>query len=120
MRHAPAQWIANPDFKDLAAEKAPEQHFAYRAKAMLDKPVRDATLYAACQDTVSAWVNGIQVLLANPLPPYKQMPWKKYVRADVARQLSQGANSISLECVHYVANPNGMASNDAPPLIATL
>ncbi len=120
MRHAPAQWIASPEFKELAAEKAPEQHFAYRATATLDKPVRDATLYATCQDTVSAWVNGTQVLLADPLPPYKQMPWKKYVHFSVAKQLSKGANSIALECVHYVENPNGMATNDAPPLSATL
>jgi alpha-L-rhamnosidase len=120
VRHAPAQWIASPQFKELTAEKAPEQHFAYRGKATLDKPVRNATLYATCQDTVSAWVNGTQVLLADPLPPYKQMPWKKYVHFSVAKQLSKGDNSIALECVHYVENPNGMATNDAPPLSATI
>jgi alpha-L-rhamnosidase len=120
VRHAPAQWIASPEFKELAAEKAPEQHFAYRATATLDKPVRDATLFATCEDTVSAWVNGTQVLLADPLPPYKQMPWKKYVHFNVAKQLSNGVNSIALECVHYVVNPNGMATSDAPPLSATL
>jgi alpha-L-rhamnosidase len=120
VRHANAQWIASPEFKELAAEKATEQHFAYRATTTLDKPVRDATLYATCQDTVSAWVDGTQVLLADPLPPYKQMPWKKYVRFNVARQLRMGTNSIALDCVHYVENPNGMATNDAPPLSATL
>ena len=120
VRHAPAEWIASPDYKELAAEKAPEQHFAYRATVNLDKPVRSATLYAACQDTVSAWVNGIQVLLADHLPPYKQMPWKKYVRASVAKQLNTGPNTMAVECVHYVANPNGMATSDAPPLNATL
>jgi alpha-L-rhamnosidase len=120
VRHASAQWIASPAFKELAAEKAPEQHFAYRAAATFDKPVRNATLYATCQDTVSAWVNGTQVLLADPLPPYKQMPWKKYVSFDVAKRLRTGSNSIALECVHYVENPNGMATNDAPPLSATI
>jgi alpha-L-rhamnosidase len=120
VRHAPAEWIASPDFKELAADKGPEQHFGYRATTNLDKPVRSAALYAACQDTVSAWVNGTQVLLAGPLPPYKQMPWKKYVRANVTRQLTSGANSVVLDCVHYVVNPNGMATNEAPPLSATL
>src|SRR5215469_13145526 len=120
VRHAPAEWIANPEFKELAKEKATEQHFAYRGKTNLDKPVRSAALYAACQNTVSAWVNGTQVLLADPLPPYKQMPWKKYVRANVTRQLTSGANSVVLDCVHYVVNPNGMATNEAPPLSATL
>src|SRR6266700_91941 len=68
VRRAKAQWIASPEFKELAADKGPEQHFAYRGMAKLDKPVRSATLYATCQDTVSAWVNGVQVLLADPLP----------------------------------------------------
>ncbi|HEY1984547.1 MAG TPA: family 78 glycoside hydrolase catalytic domain [Terracidiphilus sp.] len=120
VRHAPAQWIANPDTKALYAEKANEQHFAYRTAVKLDKPVRSATLFAACQDTVGAWVNGSQMLKADALPPYKQMPWKKYVRADVAKQLAAGENSVALDCVHYVVNPNGMATNDAPPLSATL
>ena len=57
---------------------------------------------------------------ADPLPPYKQMPWKKYVRVDVEKQLTNGANELALECLHYVVNPNGMATADAPPLSATL
>ena len=120
VRHAKAQWIVSPEFKDLAAEKSPEQHFAFRGMATLSKPVRNATLYATCQDTVSAWVNGVQVLLADPLPPYKQMPWKKYVSASVGKQLGNGANAVAIDCVHYVVNPNGMAANEAPPLSATL
>ncbi len=120
VRHAKAQWVVSPEFKELAAEKGAEQHFAFRGMAALDKPVRSATLYATCQDTVSAWVNGIQVLLADPLPPYKQMPWKKYVTATVGKQLNAGANAVALDCVHYVVNPNGMATGEAPPLNATL
>ncbi len=120
VRHAPAAWIVNPDAKALAAEKGTEERFAYRASVVLDKPVRNAALYATAQDTVSAWVNGERVLAAGPLPPYKQMPWKKFVRAEVSGELKAGANSIAIEALHYVANPNGMATEDAPPLIATL
>jgi alpha-L-rhamnosidase len=120
VRKANAAWIASPDAQTLASEKLPEQHFAYRAATTIDGAVRSATLYATCEDTVSAWVNGAQVLNANPLPPYKQMPWKKYVRADVTKQLTNGTNSLALECVHYVVNPNGMATQEAPPLSATL
>ena len=120
VRKGPAEWIANSDFKTLAVEKTPEQRFAYRSVVKLDKTVLHAALFAACEDTVSAWVNGNEVLKADPLPPYKQMPWKKYVRADVARQLSEGANELALECLHYNVNPNGMAGGDAPPLSATL
>ena len=120
VRHAPAHWIANLDAKAVAAEKGSEQRFAYRASVTVTKPVRRATLYATGQDTVSAWVNGMQVLAGDPLPAWKQMPWKKLVRADVAGKLAVGANSLAIETVHYVANPNGMATEDAPPVIATL
>ncbi len=120
VRHAPAHWIANPDAKAVAAEKGSEQRFAYRASVAVTKPVLRALLYATGQDTVSAWVNGAQVLAGDPLPAWKQMPWKKFVRADVAGKLAVGANSLAIETVHYVANPNGMATEDAPPVIATL
>jgi len=120
VRKAPAAWIANPDAKALAEEKGTEQHFAYRQTVTLAKPVRHAALYATGEDTVAAWVNGAQVLKADPFPAWKQMPWKKYVRADVTGQLSGGANSIAIEAVHYVANPNGMATGAAPQMNATL
>ena len=120
VRHAPAQWITSPDAKALSAEKADEQHLAYRTTVMLAKPVRRAALFAAGRDTVSAWVNGAQVLKAQPLLPSKQMPWKKYLRADVTGQLTAGANLLAIESVHYVVNPSGMATEDAPPVNATL
>jgi alpha-L-rhamnosidase len=120
VRHAPSAWITSPHAKALAAEKKDQQRIAYRQVVTLAKPVKSATLYATGQDTVSAWVNGAQVLTANPFPPYKQMPWKKFVRADVTKNLAEGGNAIAIEALHYVANPNGMASDDPPPMIATL
>ena len=120
VRHAHSVWVTSPDAKSLAAEKHDEQDFAYRHAVTLAKPVKSAALYAAGFDTVSAWINGAQVLAADPFPPYKQMPWKKFVRADVTGKLSQGANTIAVEVVHYVANPNGMASDNPPPMMATL
>jgi alpha-L-rhamnosidase len=115
VRHAPAAWIASPDAKSLATEKSPEQHFAYRQTVSLSKPVTAAALYATGQDTVSAWVNGAQVLTADPLPAWKQLPWKKFVRGDATGKLTQGANTIAIETVHYGTEPD-----DAPPMIATL
>jgi alpha-L-rhamnosidase len=119
VRHAPAQWIANPDAKTPAAGRD-EQRFDYRKTINLAQPVKFAALFATGQDTVSAWVNGAQVLTEDPLPPWKQMPWKKFVRADVTKQLNAGANILAIEALHYVVNPNGMATDDAPPMIATL
>jgi alpha-L-rhamnosidase len=115
-RNAPADWIASPDAQALAAEKSTEQRFAYRATVTLAQPVRRAVLYATGQDTVSAWIDGAPVLQAEKYPPYRQMPWKKFVRADVAAKLNSGANSIAIESVHY----GGAATEDAPPMIASL
>jgi len=119
VRHAAAQWIANPDAKTPAAGRD-EQRFDYRTTITLPQTVKFAALFATGQDTVSAWVNGAQVLTEDPLPPWKQMPWKKFVRGEVTQQLTPGANTISVEALHYVVNPNGMATDDAPPMIATL
>ncbi len=120
VRHAPADWIANPDAKSPAIAKDAEQRFAYRTTITFPQAVKFAALYATGQDTVAAWVNGAQALTENPLPPYKQMPWKKFVRADVTAQLTAGKNALAIEVLHYVVNPNGMATDDAPPMIATL
>ncbi len=120
VRHAPAKWIANPDAKLRQTEKKGEQHFAYRTTVTLAKPIESAVLYATGQDTVSAWINGAQVMAAEPMPAWNQMPWKTFARAEVTGKLSEGANSIAIEAVHYGVNPNGMATADAPPMMATL
>ncbi|MGB6686922.1 MAG: family 78 glycoside hydrolase catalytic domain [Terracidiphilus sp.] len=120
VRHAAAEWIANPDAKSASTERHGEQRFAYRRTVTLAKPVRSATLYATAEDTVSAWINGTEVMTADPLPPWKQMPWKKYVRADVKTQLAAGANTIAVESIHYGVSPNGAAIEEAPPVSATL
>jgi alpha-L-rhamnosidase len=120
VRHAPAAWIASPGAKALAAEKGTEQRTAYRQTITLDKAVKSAALYATGRDTVSAWVNGAQLLTAAPFPPYKQMPWKKFVRADATTALTQGSNSIAIETLHYVTDPAGAVDEDAPPMVATL
>lgn len=120
LRHADAVWITSPDAKSLAAEKGPEERFAYRTSVTLTKPVRFAEIFATGQDTVSAWINGGQVLKAAPLPPWSQMPWKKFVHSDVTGKVEQSANTIAVEAVHYTANPNGMVEAEAPPMMATL
>lgn len=120
VRGAGAQWVCSPDSHSIAAEKAPEQHFAFRTAVKLNKPVVRAVLYATGQDTVSAWVNGKQVLSPDRLPAWKQMPWKKFVHADVTSQISRGDNKIAIESLHYVVNPNGTAEDEFPPMIATL
>ncbi|MGD0737195.1 MAG: family 78 glycoside hydrolase catalytic domain [Terracidiphilus sp.] len=125
VRHAQAGWITNRDAKELAAQDAAGQDAAgqrvdYRKTVTLEKAVKSAALYAAGQDTVAAWVNGAEVLTARPFPAWRQMPWKKFVRADVTDKLSAGANTIAIETVHYLDNPNHPVTPDATPMIATL
>jgi len=119
VRAAKAAWITVPDVAALGVETA-EEHVAYRTTIKVDKPVKRAVLYATGQDTVSAWVDGRQLLKADPLPAWKQMPWKKFVRAEVTGGLPSGASTIAIEAVHYVVNPNGKPVVDATPMIATL
>ncbi|HUN86469.1 MAG TPA: family 78 glycoside hydrolase catalytic domain [Terracidiphilus sp.] len=119
VRHAPAAWITSADAATLAADKSKEERVAYRTTIELPKSVRHATLYATGEDTVSGWINGAQVLEENPLPPYGQMPWKKFVSADVTAKVTGGANSIAIETLRYVPNPSG-EPEEAPPMIATL
>jgi alpha-L-rhamnosidase len=120
VRHAQAAWITYPDAEALGAEKGTERRVEYRQTVALTKPVKSAALYGTGRDTVSAWVNGAQVLTAQPFPAWKQMPWKKFVRAEVTERLNAGANTIAVETVHYGVNPNGKAEADTPPMIATL
>ena len=117
VRKAPARWIASPDAQGVMAGKQMPAKFEYRAAVRIEKAVKSATLYATGQDTVGAWVNGAQVLEASAFPAWHQMPWKKFVRADVTGKFAEGDNTLALESVTYVVRRNG---TDAPPVIATL
>ncbi len=120
VRVAGAQWITTSQGAELAAIKATEQHIDYRLSFHLDKPGRRAILFVTGQDVASAWINGAQVATGAPLPPWKQLPWKKAVRIDVTGHLHSGANTLAIEITHYVANPNGMAGKETPPMSAAL
>ena len=123
VRHAPAAWITYPDqfpmpaVQALPKGKPAEQHVAFRQSVTLNKPVHSATLYATGQDTVSAWINGAQILTASPYPPWRQFPWKKFVSADATSALTTGPNTIAIEQVHYLQSNEKAASL---PMIATL
>lgn len=120
VRQANAQWVTTPDASELAAIKQSEQHLAYRLPVSIEKPVRSAYLFVTGEDVASAWINGTKVATGAPLPPWKQLPWKKYVRVDVASELKAGSNLLAVEVTHYIVNPNGMATSEAPPMSATL
>ncbi|MGB6827421.1 MAG: family 78 glycoside hydrolase catalytic domain, partial [Terracidiphilus sp.] len=120
VRNATADWIASPDAGLLASDHGNEQQFAYRTTVNLAKPIKSAALYATGQESAAAWINGAQVMQEVPLPPYKHTPWKKFVRADVTAKLTQGANTLAIELLHYRDNADGSEETAAPPIIATL
>lgn len=120
VRNASAVWIESPGEISPSSQKSTELHSAYRAEIQLGKPIRHAFLYATGQDTVSAWVNSARVMTALKLPPWMQMPWKKFVRVEVTSSLHPGSNELAVETVHYGVDPNGMATENRPPMIATL
>lgn len=123
VRAANASWIATPEGAELAEasanSKATEEHIAYRFPFLLDKPVRQAFLFVTGQEAASAWLNGAQVATGEPLPHWKQLPWKKYGQIDVTPQARPGQNTLAVQITHYILNP-GTASRDTPPMSATL
>ena len=118
VRQAPAQWIASPEAAALGKEKSFPEQFAYRTVIHVDKAVKAAALFATAEDTAAAWINGEQVQEATPFPAWHQMPWKKFVRADVTGKLKNGDNTVALASVLYTGSARGPAPE--PPTIATL
>ena len=120
VRKAGAEWITTPEGTELNAAKGTEQKVAYRLRFKGDKSAKHAYLYMTGQDVASAWVNGEQVATGAPLPGWKQLPWKKYVKIDVTKQVHDGDNLLAIETTHYLVNPNGMASKETPAMSAAM
>jgi alpha-L-rhamnosidase len=120
IRKAGATWLTTPDGTELNSVKTDAQHVAFRLNFRLAQSVTHAYLYATGQDVASAWINGEQVATGAVLPPWKQLPWKKYVKTDISTKLKQGDNMLALDIIHYVVNPNGMAGKDTPAMSATI
>jgi alpha-L-rhamnosidase len=99
IREAGAIWITNAVVPNYMTRGDTNHDFRFAFPLL--KSVKRAVLYATGQDTVAAWVNGTQVLEAQRLTPWKQMPWKSYVSKDVTAQLHQGQNLIAIGITHY-------------------
>jgi len=101
IRESGALWITNDGGTD--AKGSDTQH-DFRYEFTLPFAVRSAHLYVTGKDTASAWMNGKQVLAAEPLPPWKQTPWKSYREVDVTPQLQQGSNLLAVEVTLYATS----------------
>jgi alpha-L-rhamnosidase len=120
VRTAGAQWVASPDGSQFPKVATDQHRIAYRMPFSIGQQVKHAALYVTGQDVASAWVNGTQVATGAVLPPWHQLPWKKYVRIDITPQIKTGANLLAIEVTHYIVNSNGFAAVDNAPMSATL
>src|ERR1700730_9878811 len=90
VRESGAEWITNDDTD--APKGADKAAHDFRLRFDVAKPVRRASLYVTGQDSAAAWINGKQVVAADPLPPWKQMPWKTYMIRDISKDVKAGGN----------------------------
>lgn len=106
LREANAEWITNAetDSGSISGDTHHDFRFGFEVKGDVRRaPARPvlALLYATGRDSVAAWVNGKQVLQSQPLPPWKQMPWKTYSVQDISKELQDGKNLLAIEVVRY-------------------
>ena len=119
VREAGARWISNPEAN--VPELSSDTHHNFRFWFEPAKGVRRAVLYVTGRDTVAAWLNGKQVLQAEPLPPWKQMPWKTYRVVDVTAAVESGKNLLAIDAIHYASERRPAVSDDSQtPMSATL
>jgi alpha-L-rhamnosidase len=119
VREAGASWISNAETK--APDLPADTHHDFRFRFETSQGARRATLYVTGRDTVSAWLNGKQILEAQPLPPWKQMAWKTYSVKDITLAVEAGKNLLAIDVVHYAGEPRrGDRDDSETPMSATL
>jgi alpha-L-rhamnosidase len=99
VRESGAVWITNPEIEGFKETRTTRHDF--RLHFDLTKPVKRAVLYVAGQDSPAAWINGKQVVEAEPLPSWKSLPWKKYTVRDITGPLQSGQNLLAIEVLLY-------------------
>ena len=119
IRKAGAVWITNAETN--APELNGDSHHNFRFRFELSKNARRGLLYVTGRDTAGAWLNGKPVLQSQPLPPWRQMPWKTYTVRDVTRELQTGKNILALDIIHYAGDRRrGVSDDSQTPMSATL
>ena len=99
IRESGATWITNAAVPNFTSSG--DTHHDFRFSLDLKQPITRAVLYTTGQDTAAAWVNGKQVLKAQPLTPWKQMPWGTYFSKEVTSELHEGANQLAIGITHF-------------------
>ena len=119
VREADAAWVTNPKVENFQASG--DTHHQLRFAFEVSKPVKIADLFVTGENTAAAWLNGKQVLNADPLPPWGQMPWLHYKQQNVTAAIQSGKNVLAIEVTRYAPrNQRGPAGNGQTPISATL
>jgi alpha-L-rhamnosidase len=112
VRESGALWITNADTE--APKEGNETKHEFRFHFELTKAVQRAVLYATGENSAGAWINGKQVMQSEPVPPWRQMPWKTYAIRDVSSVLRVGQNVLAIEVVrHSPANNSSQTPMNA-------
>jgi alpha-L-rhamnosidase len=119
IRESAAVWITNPEAE--APKDTDKNSHNFRLHFQPSKPVKRAVLYVTGQDTAGAWINGKEVLRAQPLPPWRQMPWKTYTVQEVSGAVQAGKNLLAIEVVRYeTSRRRGVQASGQTPMNAVL
>jgi alpha-L-rhamnosidase len=115
VRESGATWITNADpAKDRTPHPGADTQHDFRFRFQLKDAVKRADLFVTGKDSAAAWVNGKQVLKTMALPPWKQAPWKTYLRQDVTSDLRTGQNLLAIGVTLYgTPSENGMGSSES-------
>jgi len=119
VRESGAEWISNRGEEKY--DHPGDTRHDFRLAFHVEKPVQVAHLYVTGEDTAAAWINGQSVLSAEPLPPYKQTAWKKYVERDVTSEVREGNNLLAVEVTLFdIGQAAQGANNSRTPMSACL
>src|SRR5207244_7891977 len=103
VREADAAWVTNPKVENFQASG--DTHHDFRLVFEVSKAVKIADLFVTGENTAAAWLNGKQVLNADPLPPWGQMPWLHYVRKNITGEVKSGdRKSTRLNSSHPITS----------------
>jgi alpha-L-rhamnosidase len=111
IRESGAMWITNPATQESESN---DTYHDFRLAFSLDQPVQTAALYATGADATTAWINGQEVLHAQALVPWQQMPWGTYTRVDVTTAVHQGANLLAIGVTRFLTARQKQVSTHTP------
>jgi alpha-L-rhamnosidase len=111
VRESGAMWITNPETQG-PKESSSTLH-AFRFQFTVTGTIRHASLYVTGQDSPEVWINGTQLLQPEPMPAWRNLPWRTYKVRDVTQDLHTGKNTLAIGVLRYLTDPKPDAQGPA-------